>query len=55
MVPLLETLVCNGYIEKIDGRKIYVKAEITSIDGQTVYDTCTMLWLVMERKPLSHL
>ena len=47
ILPLLETAICEAWIAKKEGRKIFVEAELRSVDGQTIYDTCSLLWLDM--------
>ena len=54
MLPLLETAICESWVAKKEGRKIYVEAKLQSVDGQTVYDTCNLLWIDLNAHSRPH-
>ena len=45
MLPLNETAICEAWMAKKEGKKIYVEAKLQSADGKSIYDTCNSLWI----------
>ena len=44
-LPLHTTAECVAWLTKKEGRKIYIDAELRSLDGKTIFDRCSALWL----------
>jgi len=46
-LPLYTTAECTACVTKKEGRKVFVESELKSVDGKTVFDKCSALWLRM--------
>lgn len=49
-IPLNTEVQFHGCVEKVEGRKIYVKGEIRSLDGSVVHDDGTGIFVTVEKK-----
>lgn len=54
MLPLRETAICEAWMAKKEGKKIYIQAKLQSVDGQTIYDTCDLLWIDLNAHSRPH-
>jgi thioesterase superfamily protein 4 len=46
-VPLNSVIICESWVEKIDGRKVYAAASVKSLDG-TLHAEANSLWLQVD-------
>ncbi|XP_038078939.1 uncharacterized protein LOC119746203 [Patiria miniata] len=49
--PLRSAVLMEANVDKIEGRKVFLKSCLKSPDGATLYSDCTALYIIIEDKP----
>ena len=47
-IPLEQVIVCESWVDRVEGRKIFVAAKVRSLDNKTVHAEATGLWIKID-------
>ena len=49
-IPLCTTVICEGQIERVEKRKIFINGVVKSLDGSHIYTEANGLWINMNKE-----